>query len=255
MGSRSSDKVDEAKPDHAQTNEAYPSSVDNRGGKTSATTSFGLSSSEHDIKELLTFPNESTHAYSYNPLSPNSLAVRLRILKRSLEIMIRNPSLLQEHRTNRHLRVETPNGSQKEFKFGTDETISPKKQRQLSRSYSHDGLVPLSTSKLRNASSAALSALVTNTKGHSVADLSNSIQPLSRPVAPFQKLSYNVRPSTERSFSSYTRGTSRDELPGVQRRSVDASGMPLVDEDELVHESGPSSNNEALDAKKGELES
>ena len=172
MGSRSSDKVDEAKPDHAQTNEAYPSSVDNRGGKTSATTSFGLSSSEHDIKELLTFPNESTHAYSYNPLSPNSLAVRLRILKRSLEIMIRNPSLLQEHRTNRHLRVETPNGSQKEFKFGTDETISPKKQRQLSRSYSHDGLVPLSTSKLRNASSAALSALVTNTKGHSVADLS-----------------------------------------------------------------------------------
>lgn len=49
-----------------------------------------------DNKELLAFPNESTHTYSYNPLSPNSLTVRLSILKRSLEIIIRSPEMLRE---------------------------------------------------------------------------------------------------------------------------------------------------------------
>lgn len=52
--------------------------------------------SEVDAKELFMLPNESTHAYSYNPLSPNSLAVRLSILKRSLEIIIGNPEMLRE---------------------------------------------------------------------------------------------------------------------------------------------------------------
>ncbi|QLG73206.1 hypothetical protein HG535_0E02900 [Zygotorulaspora mrakii] len=50
--------------------------------------------SECETNEVSALPNESTHAYSYNPLSPNSLAVRLSILKRSLEILIRNPNML-----------------------------------------------------------------------------------------------------------------------------------------------------------------
>ena len=49
-----------------------------------------------DIQQLYTIPNGSTHSYSYNPLSPNSLAVRLSILKRSLEIIIGNPNMLVE---------------------------------------------------------------------------------------------------------------------------------------------------------------
>ncbi|KAH3902891.1 serine/threonine protein kinase PSK1 SCDLUD_000486 [Saccharomycodes ludwigii] len=49
-----------------------------------------------NIDELIKFPTQSTHAYSYNPLSPNSLSVRLNILKRTLEIMIRNPSLIKD---------------------------------------------------------------------------------------------------------------------------------------------------------------
>ena len=47
-----------------------------------------------DVQKLFTLPNESTHCYSYNPLSPNSLAVRLSILKRSLEIIIANPRMM-----------------------------------------------------------------------------------------------------------------------------------------------------------------
>ncbi|CAR27740.1 hypothetical protein ZYGR_0N02260 [Zygosaccharomyces rouxii] len=47
------------------------------------------------MDELYELPNKSTHVYSYNPLSPNSLAVRLSILKRSLEIMIKNPHILE----------------------------------------------------------------------------------------------------------------------------------------------------------------
>lgn len=46
-----------------------------------------------DDKSLIV-SNSSTHAYSYNPLSPNSLSVRLTILKKSLEILISNPQLL-----------------------------------------------------------------------------------------------------------------------------------------------------------------
>ncbi|SMN21481.1 similar to Saccharomyces cerevisiae YAL017W PSK1 One of two (see also PSK2) PAS domain containing S/T protein kinases [Maudiozyma saulgeensis] len=49
-----------------------------------------------DLQELYNLPNESTHSYSYNPLSPNSLAVRLSILKRSLEIIISNPDMLED---------------------------------------------------------------------------------------------------------------------------------------------------------------
>ena len=49
-----------------------------------------------DFHKLYAITNESTHAYSYNPLSPNSLTVRLNILKRTLELLINNPELMRE---------------------------------------------------------------------------------------------------------------------------------------------------------------
>lgn len=48
------------------------------------------------LAEMLKFPRESTHAYSYAQLAPNSLAVRLTTLKRSLEILMERPDLLNE---------------------------------------------------------------------------------------------------------------------------------------------------------------
>lgn len=56
----------------------------------------GISKLSLNLSEILKFPKESTHAYSYAHLSPNSLAVRLSILKRSLEILVDRPDLLQE---------------------------------------------------------------------------------------------------------------------------------------------------------------
>lgn len=70
--------------------------------------SSASSYSEVDAKELFILPNESTHAYSYNPLSPNSLAVRLSILKRSLEIIIGHPDMLRDPELNMDESVDTP---------------------------------------------------------------------------------------------------------------------------------------------------
>lgn len=49
----------------------------------------------NSINDILRFPIESTHAYSYAHLSPNSLALRLNVLKRSLEILKDRPGLLK----------------------------------------------------------------------------------------------------------------------------------------------------------------
>lgn len=48
-----------------------------------------------DIEDILKFPIESSHAYSYAHLSPNSLALRLNVLKRSLEILKDRPELFK----------------------------------------------------------------------------------------------------------------------------------------------------------------
>lgn len=45
--------------------------------------------------DILKFPIESSHSYSYAHLSPNSLALRLNVLKRSLEILRDRPNLIQ----------------------------------------------------------------------------------------------------------------------------------------------------------------
>lgn len=48
-----------------------------------------------DFNDILKFPIESTHAYSYAQLSPNSLALRLNVLKRSLEILKDRPGFIK----------------------------------------------------------------------------------------------------------------------------------------------------------------
>lgn len=69
-------------------------SSQNKDMRTQSIDSITSSITDVDVQELFTLPNESTHSYSYNPLSPNSLAVRLSILKRSLEIIIGNPTMM-----------------------------------------------------------------------------------------------------------------------------------------------------------------
>lgn len=48
-----------------------------------------------NINDILKFPIESTHAYSYAHLLPNSLALRLNVLKRSLQILKERPTLFK----------------------------------------------------------------------------------------------------------------------------------------------------------------
>lgn len=48
-----------------------------------------------NINEVLLFPVENSHAYSYARLSPNSLALRLNVLKRSLEILNERPDWMR----------------------------------------------------------------------------------------------------------------------------------------------------------------
>lgn len=58
------------------------------------------------IDEVLLFPIENSHAYSYAHLSPNSLALRLNVLKRSLEILNDRPDWFKSINTH-----EEPNNS------------------------------------------------------------------------------------------------------------------------------------------------
>lgn len=107
-------------------------------------------SNDLDFTEILKCPNGSVHAYSYNPLSVNSLAVRLSILKRSLEIMINNPTLLREPKQSIDLNVQTPVSSNGEYDFNA---------HQISYSDIFDIPAPQT---LKNASSAALTAFFNN---------------------------------------------------------------------------------------------
>lgn len=67
----------------------------NYNSKPSTPTTNGDDNSNSDIEDILKFPIESSHAYSYAHLSPNSLALRLNVLKRSLEILKDRPELFK----------------------------------------------------------------------------------------------------------------------------------------------------------------
>lgn len=90
--------------------------------------------------EILKFPVESSHSYSYAHLSPNSLALRLNVLKRSLEILRDRPNLIKA--------INTPSTEPTEY-------FPPGASIPLQRQILNDRQTNLQS----NASSAALAAL------------------------------------------------------------------------------------------------
>ncbi|KAL6939761.1 hypothetical protein ACO0RG_003607 [Hanseniaspora osmophila] len=130
------------------------------------------------MKELISFPSLSTHSFSYNPLSPNSLFVRLIILKRTLEVMLHNPSLIKDP-TETHVAKNKISDLKEEarpnmivsrstndlYRSPGYQNFSPMR-RKISQQLIQD---PSATSK-RNASSAAFDAYVkepTSASSHS----------------------------------------------------------------------------------------
>ncbi|EHN03806.1 Psk1p [Saccharomyces cerevisiae x Saccharomyces kudriavzevii VIN7] len=153
-----------------------------------------------DIEELEFLPNESTHSYSYNPLSPNSLAVRLRILKRSLEIIIQNPSMLLE---------PTPDDLPPLKEFTSRRRSLPK----TSASANH--LMNRNKSQIWNTTSATLNAFVNNTSSSSAASSALSKKKMGTPVFP------NLDPTHSQTFH---RANSLAYLP-----SISAKRDPLLE--------------------------
>lgn len=146
---------------------------------------------DEDIKELEFLPNESTHSYSYNPLSPNSLAVRLRILKRSLEIIIQNPSMLLE---------PTPDDLPPLKEFAGRRSSLPR----TSASANH--LMNRNKSQIWNTTSATLNAFVNNTSSSSAASSALSNKKPGTPVFP------NLDPTHSQTFH---RANSLAYLPSI----------------------------------------
>lgn len=146
---------------------------------------------DEDIKELEFLPNESTHSYSYNPLSPNSLAVRLRILKRSLEIIIQNPSMLLE---------PTPDDLPPLKEFAGRRSSLPR----TSASANH--LMNRNKGQIWNTTSATLNAFVNNTSSSSAASSALSNKKPGTPVFP------NLDPTHSQTFH---RANSLAYLPSI----------------------------------------
>ncbi|ODV94687.1 hypothetical protein PACTADRAFT_76304 [Pachysolen tannophilus NRRL Y-2460] len=120
--------------------------------------------SNTDLSEILRFPRESPQAYSYAQLSPNSLALRLNVLKRSLEIMIERPELFsslssihQESASKSVNNCNNNNNNNNSLNGITGaEMIKSPTRNSISNIYEEDG----NTVKVESgASAAALSAL------------------------------------------------------------------------------------------------
>lgn len=116
-----------------------------------------------NIDDVLLFPVENSHAYSYAHLSPNSLALRLNVLKRSLEILNERPDWVKLLKSS-----EDQNQGSETPAFEAPDPFARAADRRLFKvmqAYSRNGSgehlpTPHETYKLSsNASSAALSAL------------------------------------------------------------------------------------------------
>ena len=139
-----------------------------------STGSITSSITDVDIQELFTLPNESTHCFSYNPLSPNSLAVRLSILKRSLEIIIANPKMMENDTSldspvvnnmkQQSSLLRNPNVSNKTYGQLRTYVSTTNMANMASRRFSVAAEDPLSNYQQRKWTSptAALNAFVTN---------------------------------------------------------------------------------------------
>lgn len=157
--------------------------------------SVASSMTDIDMDELYTLPNESTHSYSYNPLSPNSLAVRLSILKRSLEIIISNPKIIlntpdidtfkndhpqQQVSANANNISNSPNNSNNNTLLNNPENIYKNRYGDL-RSYSSTYAISSLRSKrsysMSNAGPPNLNVLTkTNTNSNYNNNINNNLQ-------------------------------------------------------------------------------
>lgn len=81
--------------------------------RNSADPAMALREKLHTKSDILKFPIESSHSYSYAQLSPNSLALRLNVLKRSLEILKDRPGLMNaiDHKEIRAVSSGNKSGS------------------------------------------------------------------------------------------------------------------------------------------------
>lgn len=114
-----------------------------------------------NFDDVLLFPVENSHAYSYAHLSPNSLALRLNVLKRSLEILKERPDWMKRHNDPNNSDESAPPSPQLAPKHADTRperrgAARPRLLQAHLRTASGEGdKLKLST----NASSAALSAL------------------------------------------------------------------------------------------------
>ncbi|EEQ37177.1 putative serine/threonine-protein kinase [Clavispora lusitaniae] len=118
------------------------------------------------IDDILLFPVENSHAYSYAHLSPNSLALRLNVLKRSLEIMNERPgwfNSLNHHEDSNNSDDElTPLSPHPNHSLLADAVRNSSQSYQRQPSLNDGDQVQSSKDHIKtrtNASSAALSVL------------------------------------------------------------------------------------------------
>lgn len=107
----------------------------------SSMTSFLDHESRSQPKDILRYPVVSTHAYSYAHLSPNSLALRLNVLRRSLEIIKDHPKMLRSFEKDRSILDFDPQGPPRFYNSANNSSEDVNR-------------------KTSNASSAALAALM-----------------------------------------------------------------------------------------------
>ncbi|CCF57768.1 hypothetical protein KAFR_0D01220 [Kazachstania africana CBS 2517] len=151
-------------------------SVSNSVSTSRNNSSVNISSNDH--AELVSLPNESTHAYTYNPLSPNSLTVRLNILKRSLQVLINNPDMLG-------IPKKRKNGEHASTASRSDSNVNHK------RNFTDTPLISNNHTKTQqnlqlNTHSAAINAFVTNSSNSTIISRSNMLkrpQPVQRTIS------------------------------------------------------------------------
>ncbi|KAH3679504.1 hypothetical protein WICMUC_000925 [Wickerhamomyces mucosus] len=116
----------------------------NNNNNNNKNNSHNLAEISLNDKEILKFPKESIQSYSYAHLSPNSLALRLSILKRSLEILIDRPELIDDN-------TNINNNNESNLKDFINQISKIKQSDKINNEISSIGIS-------NNASSAALSA-------------------------------------------------------------------------------------------------
>lgn len=122
------------------------------------------------VPSIINFPTESTHAYSYAQLSPNSLALRLNVLKRSLEILIDRPDLIMnslDHETDDDNDLDDDDCGSFALTNSDEETPDPSKNDKVDTNNNNNNRIKIRS----NASSAALSAFFTSSNVPSSSNL------------------------------------------------------------------------------------